>query len=123
MTKDSFFVELKAPQKTRKAVFETLRETLNVLKGFEKFKSFANEKGKKIRKLKNDIRDANKLLADLKLKLPKVNIKTDIKKTKKIPEKKEKEPPKENISKKPMSELESLEFEIRAIEDKLKGLN
>ena len=123
-----FFVEIADPSEVRKNLLESLREILEVLHRFEKFKHMRHEKLERIHKLRLSLRQANKLMTLLKSKFPQTNLKpTTMKSTvqrpaKKDDGKKQGAKPEEKPKKKPMTELEKLESELSAIEDKLKNL-
>ena len=136
---DMFFVRVKEPTQIRKQVLETLKRILEVLHRFEKFKRIRHEKFERIQKLSSLLKEANKMLGNLKLKLPQTNLKAVVlkeippqtpkatyKKSKKTKGKKtkvseEKIQKKEPI-KKEMTDVEKLESELNAIEGKLKNL-
>ncbi|MBS3105565.1 hypothetical protein J4234_04870 [Candidatus Woesearchaeota archaeon] len=125
-----FFVQVKKPAEVRKDILETLREVVETLHRFEKFKQMRHKKLEKIHHLGVLIKQANKILGNLKLKLPQTNLrataaraspqsKAHRKKKKKMEaseEKQQKEPKKE------LTEVDRLENELSAIESKLKSL-
>ncbi|MBI2658088.1 hypothetical protein HYX08_05340 [Candidatus Woesearchaeota archaeon] len=124
-----FFVQIKEPTDIRRNILETLKEIVEVLQRFEKFKHLRHEKLNEINKLRSQLKDANKMLGALRLKLPQTNLravavraspakKTHHKKTKKA----KAAAPAEKIQKKEPTELEKLEAELSAIEGKLKSL-
>ena len=123
-----FFVQVKEPNEVRRNILETLREIVEVLQRFEKFKHTRHEKLEKIHKLRGLLKEANKILGNLKLKLPQTNLRatavreTQTKKHHKKAKKGKaaKEPEKE--PKREKTELEKLESELSAIEGKLKSL-
>ena len=124
-----FFVQVKKPAEVRKDILETLREVVETLHRFEKFKQMRHKKLEKIHHLGVLIKQANKILGNLKLKLPQTNLrataaraspqsKAHRKKKKKMEaseEKQQKEPKKE------LTEVDRLENELSAIESKLKS--
>lgn len=116
-----FFVQIREPSEVRKSILESLKEILEMLQRFEKFKHIRHEKLMKIQKLRILMRDANKLMAELKAKMPQTSLKgiivKEAKQTKKPAKKKEAQPQ----PKKEKSELERLEAELSAIESKLKS--
>ena len=125
-----FFVQVKDPNEVRRNILETLKEIVEVLQRFEKFKHVRHEKIEKINHLRVLIKQANKILGDLKAKLPQTNLramvakeisrlpkKTHHKGKKKIIEEKTDKAPKRE-----MTELDKLESELSAIEGKLKSL-
>ena len=119
-----FFVEIKEPAEFRRNILESLKQILEMLQKFEKFRHVRNEKLVKIQKLRNLVKDANKIMINLKSKLPQTSLKgmaaREAPKPKKIPQKK-KEAKEEKIPKKEKTELERLESELSAIESKLKS--
>ena len=125
-----FFVEVKDHGEIRKNILETLKDILEVLQRFEKFKHIRHEKLEKINRLRTLLKDANKILGLLKGKLPQTNLRaTVVKETPKAHSKahhkknKKSKQPEEKVSKKEKTELEKLETELNAIEDKLRNLN
>lgn len=120
-----FFVELKEPPEVKRNVLEALKDILGLMQQFEKFKQIRHEKLVKIQRLRSLVRDTNKMFGTLKAKLPQTNFKTPSstpvkKQSKKIASKKEKAAPKEVTPKKHKTELDKLESELNAIEEKLK---
>lgn len=125
-----FFVEVKQPNQIRKHILETLKDILEVLHRFEKFRSMRHKKLESIQKLRAMLKDANKMLGTLKLKLPQTNLRATVVKEslghRQIHHKKKKRSSKEEKAEKPqkreMTETEKLEAELNAIESKLKSL-
>ncbi|MBI2541985.1 hypothetical protein HYV80_04715 [Candidatus Woesearchaeota archaeon] len=131
-----FFVQVRNPAEVRRSILETLKEIVGVLQSFEKFRQIRHEKIEKINHLRVQIRQANKMLGDLRGKLPQTNLRAVVvreapakknhkKKKSKAPEqKKEKTPQKKDNAppKKDMTEVEKLESQLSAIEGKLKNL-
>lgn len=124
-----FFAQVKEPVEIRRNILETLKEILEVLQRFEKFKHIRQEKLEGINKLRNSLKDANKMLGNLKLRLPQTNLRVTVVKeitNKKIHKKKKKvksdEEKPDKPQKKEATEIERLESELSAIEDKLKSL-
>ena len=125
-----FFVQVKKPNEVRKDMLETLRNIVETLQKFEKFKHIRHEKLEKIRHLGVLLKQANKILGNLRLKLPQTNLRAVVvrespsqpkkihykKKIKAAEEKSEKAPKKE------LTEIDKLEAELSAIESKLKSL-
>src|SRR3989344_1439070 len=117
-----FFVEVKDPGEVRKNILETLREILSVLQRFEKFRSIRHEKLEKIQKLRILVRQANKMLSEMKTRLPQTNLRAVVlkekpkhiaqvhhKKKKKVKEVKEAKQEKQvKIPKKSMTEMDKL---------------
>ena len=134
-----FFVEVRDPGEVRKNILETLREILSVLQRFEKFSHIRHEKLERIQKLRVLVRQANKILNEMKSRLPQTNLRAVVvkekpkhiapahhKKKKKGKEAQEVKQPKQEkqvkMPKKEMTEIEKLESELNAIEGKLKSL-
>ena len=130
---EMYFVHIKEPNEIRRNILETLKDIVEVLQRFEKFKHTRHEKLEKIQKLRGLLKDANKMLGNLKLKLPQTNLRATVikeapihskeahhKKKKKVKSSEEKS---EKAPKKEMTELEKLESELNAIEGKLKSLS
>ena len=120
-----FFVEVMDPAEIRRNILESLKQILELLQKFEKFKHLRHEKLQKIQKLRSLMKDTNKMLGNLKLKLPQTSLKympaNKEKKTSAKPSRKKKEAKEEKIPKKEKTELERLEAELSAIESKLKS--
>src|SRR3990167_5884154 len=70
-----FFVEIREPDEVRRHILETLKEVLELLQKFESFKHLRHEKMEKIQKLRILMRDAGKLMGELKAKLPQTSLK------------------------------------------------
>ena len=127
-----FFVEVREPNEVRRNILETLKEIVEVLQRFEKFKHTRQDKLDKINKLRGLIKDTNKLLGNLKDKLPQTNLRATAvretpRHTKKTHHKKSKkgksaEEKSEKAPKREMTEVEKLEAELNSIENKLKSL-
>ena len=126
-----FFVQVKKPSEVRKDILETMREIVETLHRFEKFRHIRHKKLEKIHHLGVLVKQANKMLGNLRLKLPQTNLRATVvraqsepknihhkkkKKTKAAEEKQEKMPKKE------LTEVDRLEAELSAIERKLKSL-
>ncbi|MBL7055841.1 hypothetical protein ISS07_02930 [Candidatus Woesearchaeota archaeon] len=123
---DLFFVEVKEPNEIRRGILESLKDIVENLQRFEKFKEIRKEKMHNIEILRTDLKDLNKQITNLKSAFPDTKlreIKTKLKPTiDKKKTKKRKHKPKEVIQEKPKTELDRLESELGAIEEKLKGL-
>jgi|SRR3989338_5634516 len=123
-----FFVQVKAPNEVRRNILETLKDIVEVLKSFEKFKHIRHQKLENINHLRVLLRQANKMLGDLRIKLPQTNlraipVKDTAKQPKKVHHKKKKgKSAEEKMPKKEMTEVDKLEAELSAIEAKLKSL-
>jgi len=123
-----FFVQIKEPAEVRRNILETLKEIVEVLQRFEKFKHLRHEKIEQINKLRVQIKDANKMLGNLRLKLPQTNLRAmPVREATAHPKKTHRKGKKikaaeEKATKKEPTELEKLEAELSAIEGKLKSL-
>ena len=122
-----FFVQIAEPAQIRRNVLESLKQILELLQRFEKFKPIRHEKMNKIQRLRALMRDANKMMADLKSKLPQTSFKGIASKEEKKPAKKN-APKKDDaaqpkVPKKEKTELEKLESELSVIESKLKSFS
>ncbi len=125
-----FFVEVRDPIDLRRNLLQTLKDVLESMQKFEKFKALRHEKLEQINKLRILLKDTNKLLGKLKLKMPQTNLRAMViqeqKKQKKAEEKNtKKEKVQERLHESPrkeLSDIEKLESEINAIEGKLKNL-
>ena len=119
-----FFVEIKQPDSVRKDILESLKEIIELLRRFENFKEVRHEKMQKMQKLKALMREANKLMGVLKIKLPQTSLRgmvpqqRELSKPKQVQEKKKTEV-KEH--KKEKTHLDKLQEELNAIESKLKS--
>jgi len=128
--KELFFVQVREPNEVRKYILQTLKEIVEILHRFEKFRQIRHEKIANIHKLRALLKDANKMLGSLKLKLPQTNlraaaVKEITKHSKKPAHKKKVKPSEEKPEKAPkreMTETEKLEAQLNAIESKLKSL-
>lgn len=123
-----FFVQIKEPTNIRRDILGSLKEILEILQRFEKFKHLRHEKLENIQKLRVLLKNMNKMLGILRLKLPQTNLRaTVMKQAPKQPikahhKKKKKGATEEKAPKKEMTEIEKLEAELSAIEGKLKSL-
>ena len=122
-----FFVSVKEPDDVKRNLLESLKDIIENLHSFERFKSVRSEKLKTIAKLRDDVRDLVKLNSRLKSALPetKLRIIEKAKKEKKTHKGKKKPSAKKEIKierAKPMTELERLESELSAIEGRLGSL-
>ena len=124
-----FFVQVKKPNDVKRDILETLREIVETLKRFEKFKRIRHEKIEKIHHLGVLLKQANKILGNLRLKLPQTNLRATAAREspsqpKKVHHKKKKKmkAAEEKAPKKELTEIDKLEAELTAIESKLKSL-
>ena len=126
-----FFVQVKDPNQVRKYILETLREIVEILKSFEKFKQIRHEKLEQINRLRTLLKHTNKVMGNLKLKLPQTNLRAIVVKEQKHPKMHHKKGKKDKNAqdkatkappKKELTEVDKLEAELSAIEEKLRGL-
>lgn len=116
-----FFVQIREPSEVRRSILESLKEILELLQRFEKFRHIRHDKLIRIQKLRVLIRDTNKLMGELKAKLPQTSLKGVVVKEAPKQQKKPAKKKEEQHPKKEKSELERLEAELSAIEGKLKS--
>ena len=120
-----FFVRVKDPVEVRRNILETLKEIVEVLQRFEKFKQLRHEKIEKINRLRVLLRQANKMLGEMRGKLPQTNLRASVSResAQNAHHRKKKIKPAEKApQKREMTEVEKLEAELNAIESKLKSL-
>ena len=128
-SEELFFVQVREPTEIRRNILETLKEIVEVLQRFEKFRQMRHEKIERINHLRVLLRQAGKMLGDLRSRMPQTNLRaTAVKETPRLPaihhrkKKKGRAEAKHEMPKKEMTELEKLENELSAIESKLKSL-
>ncbi|MBI2654579.1 hypothetical protein HYX02_07290 [Candidatus Woesearchaeota archaeon] len=127
-SEELFFVQVREPTEARRYILETLKEIVELLHRFEKFRHLRHEKISKINHMRVLIKQANKMLGDLRAKLPQTNLRASAVREapqRKVAEKKQKakiEKKQEKPQKREMTELEKLEAELSSIEVKLKSL-
>lgn len=120
-----FFVQVREPTEARRYILETLKEIVELLHRFEKFRHIRHEKVAKINHMRVLIKQANKMLGDLRAKLPQTNLRASAVREapeRKVAGKKQKAEKKQEPKKKEMTALEKLEAELSSIEGKLKSL-
>ena len=120
-----FFVEIHESDDVKRNILESLKDIVENLQRFEKFKEIRKDKLSNINKLGNIIKEVNKIIPNLKNALPDTKIRA-ISKSKSMDIKKEilkvKRKPEEVASRKPITELQKLESELTDIEGKLREL-
>lgn len=128
---EAFFVKIKEPSDVKKNLLESLKDIVENLQRFEKFKNTRDEKLRNISKLREDVKELVKLNSQLKAALPETKLRFAAKKVKKKKHKHSKKAAKKEAKKKiekqvakqrPVSELEKLETELSAIEGRLGSL-
>jgi|TARA_B100002003_G_C14147363_1_gene551786 hypothetical protein len=131
-----FFVKVKDPNDVKKNLLESLKDIVENLHRFEKFKAIREEKLENINKLRENIKELTKLNSKLRSALPETKLRIALKKAKEVKKKRHKvskkvfkKEPVEKIEKapkaekqRPLSELEKLETELSAIEGRLGNL-
>lgn len=125
-----FFVEVKEPSEVRRNILEILKDIVETLQRFEKFKRIRHEKIENMHKLGHLLKDTNKMLGSLKSKLPQTNLRAVVKEAQGQPKqskshhrkKKKGKAAAEKPRQKDATELEKLESQLSAIESKLKSL-
>ena len=124
-SKDIFFVGIHESDEVRRNILESLKDIVENLQRFEKFKEARKVKIENINKLGSIINEINKLLPNLKNSLPETKIRAvkvnRVKETVAVKTVKTKTPV-EIVKRKPLNELQKLESELGEIEDKLKDL-
>jgi|TARA_B100001964_G_C14004241_1_gene496389 uncharacterized protein with von Willebrand factor type A (vWA) domain len=124
-SKDLFFVEVRGSKDVRRNILESLKDIVEALQRFEKFKETRKDKIEHINKLDNILKEINKLVPNLKSALPEAKLRAVKVRKHKSPEKKKTSAGKEEKTeavKKPVTELQKLESELSEIEGKLQGL-
>ena len=127
--KDLFFVEIREPNEIKRNILESMKDMVENLQRFEKFKDIRKEKIRTINKLGGDLKELNKLISNLKNSLPEsklrvIKVNAVLRESHKVKPSKKKEYKKRKITeeKKPVTELERLESELSVIEEKLGSL-
>ena len=122
-----FFVRVKEPIEVRRNILETLKEIVEVLQRFEKFRQLRHEKIEKISHLRVLLRQTNKMLGEMRSRLPQTNLRATV--SREMPvhkarhkKKKAKDSAEKAPQKKELTQVEKLEAELNAIESKLKSL-
>ncbi|MBI2134941.1 hypothetical protein HYU09_03045 [Candidatus Woesearchaeota archaeon] len=126
------FVEVRGPSEVRRNILESLKGIVETLQRFERFRHVRREKIHSINKLSSDLKGINRMLSDLKNTIPETNLREIKIKAVLKEESREKSKPKKGKHKKahreaeekpkPITEVERLESELGAIEEKLRGL-
>ncbi len=121
--KDIFFVELQEPDEVRRNILESLKDIVETLQKFEKFKELRKKKIDGMNKLGGIIREANRLVANLKNSLPKTELKAAEVISKSLEEKKiDAKKMVGKVEKGSLTELQRLEAALKDIEEKLQSL-
>ena len=123
-----FFVRVKDPVEVRRNILETLKEIVEVLHRFEKFRQLRHEKIEKINHLRVLLRQSNRMLGELRSKLPQTNLRASPQRESPAHKARHKKKKGAKASegkapqKRELTEVEKLEAELSAIESKLKSL-
>lgn len=117
-----FFVEVHEPAEIRRNILETLKEIVENLQRFEKFKEIRKDKLEQIAKLGRIIREINKLIPQLKTGLPEIKVRAAKPEHIRVPKKKAESKSEEEVKERPISEMQKLEAELSEIEEKLGNL-
>jgi len=127
----TFFVEVREPDDVRRNILESLKDIVESLHRFEKFKEIRKEKMYNINKFRGTIKKINRHVSNLKNALPEsklrnIEVKSVLKEGNKptVHHRKQRHKKREEEveEQKPKTELERLEAELGAIEDKLGSL-
>jgi predicted nucleic acid-binding Zn-ribbon protein len=120
-----YYVSVEEPVLVRRVILESSRLMIHLLQDYEKLKILRNEKNEKIQVFDKLIKEINSLMLKLKSELPSVPQQKG-KKSKKVQISKEQKISKpikiEKVVPRQKSALESLEDELRSIEDQLSRL-
>jgi len=122
---DILFVEVHQSDEVRRNILESLKDIVENLQRFEKFKETRKEKIEHINELGKIIKDINKIIPNLKNSLPETKLRAVSKSKASVRKKvivKEKRSPEEVAKRKPITELQKLESELGDIESKLQSL-
>lgn len=109
-----YFVQLTENSKIRRNILESLKQILEFSHSYEKLKVLAHQKLDHSNRLKQSIREINKMVFDLRQKLPQANVRLETEK--------QKESIKPTPIQKTNTELDRLSGELRAVEEKLRRL-
>ncbi|MFH0868210.1 MAG: hypothetical protein V1831_02770 [Candidatus Woesearchaeota archaeon] len=124
-SENNLFVEVRGPEEVRRDILESLKEIVENLQRFEKFKEIRKKKIAHINKLEKIVKEINKIVPNLKTSLPETKIRivnvSKPQKNKKSNSVKTKDA-REEPQTKPLTELQKLESELNEIESKLGSL-
>jgi len=124
--KELFFVKIEDTAPVRRGLLEGLRDVVDVLQKYDAVKGIRERKIHKMQELRSHIKEINKLLYRLKAAFPHIKVKVPKLGKKESPGKQKKAsvPQAEKLVPPPKkkTELDMLEDELTAIENKLKGL-
>jgi len=117
MEEETYYVNVREPAETRRALLETSRQVVIALQNYENFKLKRVKKLDLVEKLRKNFKEINELIGRLKKEMPTVKLRKNVSFTE---EKKEKVP-KVSVSK-GRKEITDLERELSEIESKLRSL-
>lgn len=130
---ESFFVEVVNNNEIKKDILESMKWTIESLHNYERYKLIKKQRMDVSSKLSSELKDIIKLASLLRSKLPTKNIriKAEIKskkntvreEPKQFHHKKQEKQAEQIAHPKQATELEKLESELKAIEEKLQSLN
>jgi len=122
--KENFYVSLNDPTPVRRALLESVKQTLESAKVFSELKLIRKEKIAEKKNLRVSIKEINSTINKIKAAIPTVNIPTEHipKFTKKKAKKKKVVRVVKSEPVKPHTELQRIEVELADIDKKLAGL-
>lgn len=124
--KDIFFVEVHKPEEVKRGILESLKEIVESLQRFEKFKELRKNKIARVTHLGKIVKELNKIIPNLKNALPEAKIRAVGNEKHKAHGRRKAITAKKNddaeAKKKPITELQKLESELNEIESKLSSL-
>lgn len=120
MEEETYYVNVREPAETRRALLETSRQVVIALQNYENFKLKRVKKLDLVEKLRKNFKEINELIGRLKKEMPQVKLRKSVSF---VEEKKEKAPTSHKVSvPKGRREITDLERELNEIESKLRSL-
>jgi len=113
-----FYVGLRNPKDVRRYVLESTRDLVLLLRSFESLKHIRMQKVELQQNVQKEIAAIKKLVLQLKRNLPQTRLREEVEK----PKKKEKQATSHVLKKHYASDVERLEAELTAIEEKLQTI-
>lgn len=110
------FVHVASNEGIRKDILEVLKSLLLFSQSYEKLKLIRHRKTEQVSKMRLIMKDINRLLNEIRQKLPQADIRLPSVKQE-MPARAESSAPKRNVS-----EFDKLNSELRAVEEKLRRL-
>ena len=124
-----FYVGIKQPGEVRRGLLESSKSFVEGLQRYERYKTVREEKASEILRFKEDAKELNKLISELRRILPKTKLKEIVVKAKSSKAAKPKKAPSKKVSKAAVKKkakspggLERLEAELGDIETQLSKL-